>query len=158
MKPLEIRRMTDKDIEGVLEIERDLFSMPWSEASFLFEVSDNRCSYSVVGFRGKKLAAYAVAWFVSDELHIGNIAVARPMQGTGAGKQMLENLLAEADERKVKIATLEVRVSNVRAIGLYRRYGFKGIALRKRYYSDNGEDALVMLAELRQAGGESISL
>jgi ribosomal-protein-alanine N-acetyltransferase len=150
--------MTDKDIGRVLAIERDLFSMPWSKASFIFEVSDNRCSYPVVGIRGGKLVAYAVAWFVSDELHIGNIAVARAVQGAGTGKQMLEHLLDEAGERKVKIATLEVRVSNVRAIGLYRRYGFKGIALRKRYYSDNGEDALVMLADLQRAGGESISL
>jgi ribosomal-protein-alanine N-acetyltransferase len=158
MKPLDIRRMTEKDIEGVVRIERDLFSMPWSKASFVFEVSDNRCSYPVVGFHEGRLVAYAVAWFVSEELHIGNIAVARSMQGTGAGKQMLEHLLAEADEREVRIATLEVRVSNVRAIGLYRRYGFKGIALRKHYYSDNGEDALVMLAELGRAGGESMSL
>jgi ribosomal-protein-alanine N-acetyltransferase len=144
--------MAEPDIEEVLKIERDLFSMPWSKASFVFEVSDNRSSYPVVGTQAGTLVGYAVAWFVSDELHIGNIAVARPRQGSGAGKELLEHLLGEACERQVRIATLEVRVSNVRAIGLYRRYGFKGIALHRRYYSDNGEDALVMLAEIAPSG------
>ena len=92
------------------------------------------------------------AWFVGDELHIGNIAVTKARQGLGMGKQMLEHLLGEASRREVGHATLEVRVSNARAIRLYRRYGFRPIALRKRYYSDNGEDAMVMFAEI---GSES---
>ncbi len=133
-------------------LERDLFSMPWSQASFLFEVSDNRNSYALVGTLEGALVAYAIGWFVADELHIGNIAVSRASQGKGAGKELLEYLLDEAAKRSISHATLEVRVSNVRAINLYRGYGFKGIALRRRYYTDNGEDALVMLAGISPEG------
>jgi ribosomal-protein-alanine N-acetyltransferase len=153
---LKIRRMNEHDIEEVWEIERDLFAMPWSKASFLFEAGDNRNSYAVVGTHEDAIAGYAVAWFVGDELHIGNVAVARQLQGKGAGKQLLEHLLDEAFKRDVKHATLEVRVSNVRAINLYRAYGFKAIALRRRYYTDSGEDALVMLAEMGSGGVEGM--
>jgi ribosomal-protein-alanine N-acetyltransferase len=144
--------MTDEDVEEVWNIERDVFNMPWSKASFLYEASDNRNSFAIVGTHEGTIAGYAICWFVADELHIGNVAVARHLQGKGAGKQLLEAMLDEAFHRSVKHATLEVRISNVRAINLYRGYGFKGIALRKRYYTDNGEDALVMLAELKPGG------
>lgn len=153
---LKIRKMTEHDIEEVWQIERDLFSIPWSKASFLFEAGNNRNSYAIIGTHKGTIAGYAVGWFVADELHIGNIAVVRYLQGKGAGKQLLESLLGEAFKRSIRHATLEVRVSNVRAINLYRGYGFKGIALRKRYYSDNGEDALVMLAEIKPGGIEEM--
>ena len=145
---LEIRRMTEHDIEPVWQIERDLFSMPWSKPSFLYEVSDSRVSYTIVAVEDGAVAGYAIAWFVEDELHIGNMAIARDRQGRGLGKRLLEHLLEVAAARRIKYATLEVRASNVRAIRLYRSHGFRGIALRRGYYSDNGEDALVMLAEL----------
>ena len=106
----------------------------------------------MVGILQGSLVSYAIGWFVADELHIGNIAVSRELQGKGAGKELLEHLLDEAAERNISHATLEVRVSNVRAINLYRGYGFKGIALRRRYYTDNGEDALVMLAKISPEG------
>jgi ribosomal-protein-alanine N-acetyltransferase len=140
--------MTPEDIERVWQIERSLFSMPWSKSSFLYEASDNRNSFAIVGMDDHGLVGYAIGWFVSDELHIGNVAVTEERQGEGLGKELLECMLAEAVQRGILIATLEVRVSNVKAIGLYRRYGFKGIAIRRRYYPDNGEDALVMLAEI----------
>jgi ribosomal-protein-alanine N-acetyltransferase len=148
MGVLDIRRMTEKDIDLVWSIEKDLFSIPWSKTSFLYEVSDNRTCLPVVALEEGTLAGYAVAWFIADELHLGNIAVARKRQGKGIGKLLLEYLLDEASRRQVRYATLEVRVSNVRAISLYRLYGFDGVAIRKGYYSDNGEDALVMLAEM----------
>ena len=148
MGRIEIRRMTEGDLDRVASLERDLFSMPWSRTSFLFEVSDSRTSCPIAVTDDGVLVAYAVGWFVADELHIGNVAVARSKQGTGIGRTLVEYLLKEAAERAVAYATLEVRVSNVRAISLYRRYGFKGIAVRRRYYADNGEDALVMMAEI----------
>lgn len=153
---LKIRRMIEHDIEEVLEIERDLFTMPWPRATFLFEAGDTRNSYAIVGTYEDAIAGYAIAWFMVRELHIGNIAVSRQLQGKGAGKQLLEHLLDEAFKRDLKHATLEVRASNVRAINLYRAYGFKAIALRRRYYIDNGEDALVMLAELGNGGVEGM--
>jgi ribosomal-protein-alanine N-acetyltransferase len=154
MDPFEIRRMSERDIEEVWQIELDLFTMPWSRPSFLYEVSDSRNSYPVVGIEDGSVVGYAIAWFVAAELHIGNIAVTKARQGRGIGKRLLEHLLEEASHRSVDCATLEVRVSNVKAIRLYRTYGFKPIALRKRYYSDNGEDAMVMFAEIGRQGGE----
>jgi [ribosomal protein S18]-alanine N-acetyltransferase len=148
MGRIEIRRMTEGDLDRVYSLEQDLFSMPWSRTSFLFEVNDSRTSCPIAVIDDGVLVGYAVGWFVADELHIGNVAVARPSQGSGLGKVLVEYLLKQAAERAVAYATLEVRVSNVRAISLYRRYGFKGIAVRKRYYADNGEDALVMMAEI----------
>ena len=153
MELLEIRKMSERDIDEVWQIELDLFTMPWSRPSFLYEVSDSRNSYPVVGVQDGSVVAYAIVWFVGDELHIGNIAVTKALQGRGMGKRLLEYLLEEASNREVEYVTLEVRVSNVRAIRLYRTYGFKPIALRKRYYSDNGEDAMVMFAELGPEGG-----
>lgn len=152
IESLRIRRMTPGDVDEVWRIEQDLFTLPWSKTSFLFEAGDNRNAISIVGLEDGRIAGYAIGWFVSDEFHIGNMAVAREKQGRGAGRQLLEYMLKEALERGTSIATLEVRVSNVKAIGLYRRYGFKGVAIRKRYYGDNGEDALVMFAELERKG------
>jgi [ribosomal protein S18]-alanine N-acetyltransferase len=143
-----IRRMTEEDLARVSEIEHDLFSLPWSRTSFLFEVNDSRTSYPISALEDGNLVGYAVGWFVADELHIGNVAVARASQGNGIGRVLLEHLLKEAAVRNAIYVTLEVRAGNVRAIHLYREHGFKGIAIRKHYYTDNGEDALVMMAEV----------
>lgn len=145
--------MKVEHLDQVVAIEKDLFSLPWSETSFLCEISDRKRAYSVVGLEGGEVVCYAVAWFVADEIHIGNIAVRRSDQGKGIGKKLLGHLLREAKRRHVRIATLEVRVSNVRAISLYRKFGFEGVAFRKGYYTDNGEDALVMVAHLDSEGG-----
>ena len=152
MAPLLIRRMSPDDIEEIWRLEQDLFTVPWSKASLIFEAGDNRNALSIVGLDEGVIAGYAIGWFLRDEFHIGNVAVAREKQGRGAGKQLLEHMLREALARGTSIATLEVRASNVQAIALYRRYGFKGVAIRKRYYGDNGEDALVMFAELDKRG------
>jgi ribosomal-protein-alanine N-acetyltransferase len=141
--------MSEADLDRVCMIERELFGMPWSRASFLHEVSDNRIGSPIVALEEATVVGYAIAWFLEGELHIGNIAVAKARQGRGIGKLLLGFLLEEARSRGVGYATLEVRVSNVRAIGLYRARGFEGIAFRKGYYADNGEDALVMIADLR---------
>jgi ribosomal-protein-alanine N-acetyltransferase len=146
--PVEIRPMKPEDVDEVYRIEQDLFTLPWSRSSILFEAGNNRNAISIVARDDEGLVGYSIGWFVSGELHIGNVAVARAKQGRGVGIRLLGYMLKEALVRHASIATLEVRVSNVRAIRLYRRYGFKGVAIRKRYYSDNGEDALVMIADL----------
>jgi ribosomal-protein-alanine N-acetyltransferase len=147
-KRLTIRQMREEDIDEVYSIEEDLFPMPWPRRSFVFEVSNRSTTYAIVAVEGEVIIGYAIGWFVTDELHIGNVAVRRDRQGTGVGRELLEDFLREASTREASCVTLEVRASNVKAIGLYRRYGFKGIAIRRGYYTDNGEDAMVMLAEL----------
>jgi ribosomal-protein-alanine N-acetyltransferase len=147
-KGLAIRKMREDDIDVVYGIEVDLFPTPWPRRSFVFEVGNSRTSHAVVATEAGVIIGYAIGWFVGDELHIGNIAVKRHRQGAGIGRELMENLLREASTRKAACITLEVRASNVKAISLYRKYGFKGIAIRRNYYTDNGEDALVMLAEI----------
>jgi ribosomal-protein-alanine N-acetyltransferase len=152
---MEIRRMTVADLDRVCELERELFTMPWPKTSFLYEVSGNDRAFPIVCVEDGEVVGYAIAWFVCDELHIGNIAVTAGRQGSGLGKRLLEHMLAEAKKRETSFATLEVRASNVRAISLYRSHGFKGIAIRKNYYTDNKEDALIMMADIgHNRGGE----
>lgn len=153
MVKVEIRRMREADLDRVLEIERELFSLPWSRTSFLFEVSDSATSYAVSALDGEDLVGYAVAWFVADELHIGNVAVTGAWQGRGIGRALVAHMMGEAVRRSTTFATLEVRVGNVRAINLYRGFGFRGIAIRKGYYAKDGEDALVMMADVAPAAG-----
>jgi ribosomal-protein-alanine N-acetyltransferase len=152
---LKIRNMCEQDVDAVYGIESDIFPMPWPKRSFVFEVGNARNTYAIVATDEDVVVGYAVGWFVGKELHIGNVAVRRDRQGTGVGRSLLENLMDEASKRGADYITLEVRASNVRAIGLYRRYGFKGVAIRPRYYTDNGEDALVMLAELKRGTGSN---
>jgi ribosomal-protein-alanine N-acetyltransferase len=147
-----IRKMREHDVDAVFGIEETLFPMPWPRRSFLFEVGNTGTTYATVAVEREAVIGYAVGWFVGEELHIGNVAVRRDRQGGGIGRGLLEDLMREAYAREASYITLEVRASNVRAIALYRRYGFKGIAMRKHYYTDNGEDALVMMAELDRGG------
>jgi ribosomal-protein-alanine N-acetyltransferase len=100
-----------------------------------------------------RVVGYLVAWHVADELHIGNLAVAPAKQGRGIAASLLSGALASAAERGIEYAALEVRVSNERAIRLYERFGFSGIAIRKAYYEDNGENALIMLRVIGGGAG-----
>jgi ribosomal-protein-alanine N-acetyltransferase len=147
---LVIRKMREDDIDEVYSIEEDLFPMPWPRRSFVFEVGNTRTTYAIVATEKEVIIGYAIGWFVEDELHIGNVAVRRDRQGAGTGSRLIEDFMREASTREASCITLEVRASNVKAISLYRRYGFKGIAIRRNYYTDSGEDAMVMLAELRK--------
>ncbi|MFH1689007.1 MAG: ribosomal protein S18-alanine N-acetyltransferase [Candidatus Eisenbacteria bacterium] len=143
--PLRIRSMMARDIQRVCEIEEEVFPMPWSRASFEEELAPGKCAFPWVAEKDSDVVAYMISWLVEDELHVGNIAVAPSLQGTGIGRALFAHCLARALERGVSRATLEVRVSNTRAIALYESHGFIPVAMRMGYYSDSGEDAVVML-------------
>jgi len=145
---LSIAPMRRDDLEEVLAIEREVFSVPWSRRAFLVEVEDKEISIPRVARLGEPVVGYAITWRVVDELHIGNLAVAPAAQKRGIGRAILTHLLDVAREQALAYATLEVRVSNVAAIALYERSGFRPVAMRRRYYPDNGEDAMVMLREI----------
>lgn len=137
--------MARTDLDRVCEIEQAVFVLPWSRKSFENEVSGDPCSLSWVAEEDGRVVGYLVAWHVADELHIGNLAVVPPRQGAGIASRLLSCALAGAAERRIEYVALEVRVSNERAIRFYERFGFRGIAIRKAYYEDSGENALVML-------------
>ncbi len=140
--------MEVRDVDGVYAIECLVFPAPWSWASFKDEITDNASARSWVVEADDAVVAYLVSWHVVDELHIGNIAVAPERRSKGIGAALLEHALEDAVENGVALATLEVRMSNAPAIALYHKFGFREVAIRKGYYSDDGEDALVMLKNL----------
>ncbi|MBZ0267560.1 ribosomal protein S18-alanine N-acetyltransferase [bacterium] len=145
--------MTLEDVPDVAALECRVFPDPWSVDSFLAEV-DRRpdVGWPVVARDvAGELAAYAVVWFIVDEVHIGNIAVRPELQGRGAGSLLLRHVMDEGRRRRFHFATLEVRPSNTPALRLYERYGFRRVAVRARYYRNNGEDAYVLAAPLAAA-------
>ena len=140
--------MRREDVDHVLEIERAVFPVPWSRRAFLNEVEDRATSIARVARQSGRVVGYAIAWKVVDELHIGNLAVASGERRRGMGRAILDHVLSAAMELGLQYATLEVRVSNLAAIALYEACGFRPIALRRGFYPDNGEDAMVMLRDV----------
>jgi ribosomal-protein-alanine N-acetyltransferase len=141
---LVIEKMSIWDVDEVVAIERANFPMPWSSQSFINDIYNSRSLCFVTRVEGK-LAGYAVAWFVPGEMHIGNIAVEQDSRRKGIGSKLLSCLLEFAKEKKMDTVSLEVRASNIPAISLYRKFGFKEVAVRRKYYRDENEDAIVML-------------
>jgi ribosomal-protein-alanine N-acetyltransferase len=136
------------DIQAVLEIDRLSFPIPWSENTYRYEVLENRSSYMnivEIDHNGqKKIIGYVGFWFIIDEAHISTIAVHPEFREQGIGELLLRWALEQAIALDARIVTLEVRLSNQRAINLYQKYQFEIVGSRPRYYRDNNEDALLM--------------
>ena len=142
-----IRRMAHPDLEAVAALEAATFARPWSLDSFRRELDTNPVARYLVAERNGRVVAYAGAWIVLDESHITNIAVEEKERNRGIGKDLTRALLQYLSNLGAAYATLEVRVSNARAIHLYEGLGFVKAGKRKRYYEDNGEDAWLMVCE-----------
>jgi ribosomal-protein-alanine N-acetyltransferase len=149
--------MRPEDLDEVLAIERASFSMPWSRGAFLYEMQQNRVARCWVGREEGRLAGYLCLWEVTDELHITNIAVHPTFRRRGIARALLGGVLDDARRRKLRLVVLEVRPSNVEALGLYDSFGFRVVGRRRGYYYDTGEDALVMEARLDRPSGEAAS-
>lgn len=140
---VELRPMLREDVPRVMEIERECFPTPWHESAYLTEIT-NRSAYYVVACVGSQIVGYAGMWIIMDEAHITTLGVARDWRHQKIGEQLLIGLIEEAITRRARRATLEVRQSNAVAQGLYRKYDFAPAAIRRGYYTDNHEDAVVM--------------
>ncbi len=136
--------MRESDLDGVLAIERASFVTPWSRANFLHEMRDNPYAWNVVVREEGRVLAFACLWIVDEELHVNNIAVAPGARGAGLGTALFRFILREASARGCRRGTLEVRPSNLVARRLYERFGFRPVGVRKGYYADTREDALVL--------------
>jgi [ribosomal protein S18]-alanine N-acetyltransferase len=145
---MNIRFMTIDDLDAVMEIEHSSFSIPWSREAFYNEIEQNHLSTYLVAEDGERIAGYCGVWLVVDEAHITNVAVLPEYRGQGIGEDLMMRIMEISKEVGARVMTLEVRVSNVAAKGLYRKMGFQDGGIRKRYYSDNQEDALVMWVNL----------
>ena len=140
--------MTDDDLEAVLKIERLSFPTPWSRALFEKELATPFARSWVAEAQGG-IAGYLCLWLVAGEAHILNLAVDPRQRNRGIGGRLLEHALEECRREGVKVVTLEARRSNYRAISLYRDFHFQPQGIRRRYYTDTGEDAVVMGLRLR---------
>jgi [ribosomal protein S18]-alanine N-acetyltransferase len=148
---LTLAPMVPEDLDEVLEIERLSFKTPWSRAAFRYEIVQNRVARCVVVRAEARLAGYLCLWEIGHEIHITNLAVHPHRRGQGLARALLQATLEDGRTRGVTLAFLEVRPSNVEALGLYESLGFSVIGRRKGYYFDTGEDALVMETRLTGA-------
>ncbi len=140
-----VETLSEHHLDEVLEIERASFSNPWSRDMFLWELQNVGISYGyVLREPGGRVAAFCTAWIVHDELHLNNVAVGPAHRGKGAGQALLRFVLRLAAGLGAQRATLEVRRSNLPALRLYGRLGFRTVGVRKNYYSSPVEDALIL--------------
>ena len=142
-----IRKMTAEDVSTVVALDQVSFSLPWSERSFRFEVTDNPASRCWVAEVDRQIVGMLVAWLFVDEVHIATIATHPDFRRQGIGRKLLSHTLRRALEDGAQSSFLEVRASNVGAQELYRQFGYESTGRRKRYYKDNDEDAILMNLE-----------
>jgi ribosomal-protein-alanine N-acetyltransferase len=142
---LEVRRLAYPDLPRVIGIERRAFPTPWSLAMFVLELSkpSGICLAAVLGPAGGRLVGYLICSRYETVWHVMNVAVAPEHRREGVASALLAELYRRVDDEQARY-TLEVRRSNAVAIRLYEREGFRAAGMRRRYYQDNGEDALVM--------------
>lgn len=138
-----VRPMRESDLSQVLAIETATAATPWSRAMFAAELG-RPGTIDLVAARGPDVLGFIMVSRYAEVWHILNVCVREQERGHGIGGMLLEELFVRADETPHLGYTLEVRVSNDPAIHLYRRKGFASHGVRPRYYSDNGEDALIM--------------
>ncbi|MZP29890.1 ribosomal protein S18-alanine N-acetyltransferase [Heliobacterium undosum] len=159
------RPMTVKDVDEVLAIEHVSFPTPWSRSAFVTELTESRLShywvcvepaekearvalFSAEPEKGERVIGYAGVWIILDEVHITTIAVHPERRGEGLGEALLEYIFFETAQLGGERITLEVRPSNTNALALYRKRGFQEVGCRRGYYTDTGEDAIIMWREL----------
>jgi ribosomal-protein-alanine N-acetyltransferase len=145
--PIAIATMTLDDVNGVQEVERTSFPIPWPANAFRHELTQNRNARYIVARDGDRIVGYAGLWLMVDEAHITTFAVHPDARRRKIGERLLQRLFEIANDIGAEWLTLEVRASNIAAQRLYEKYGFKRAGVRRRYYSDNSEDALIMWTE-----------
>jgi ribosomal-protein-alanine N-acetyltransferase len=157
---LTIGEYEEGDLIEILAIERDSYPTPWSPNLFRSEMT-NPISRMLVGksvdTTGKAVVGYIVFWRVADEFHLHNIAVRRDLRKRRVASRLLSYAIRICRLEGVRWVTLEVRRSNRAAQILYENFGFTVIGVRRGYYTDTGEDALIMSSDLQQISAEKFT-
>ncbi|MDD4642028.1 MAG: ribosomal protein S18-alanine N-acetyltransferase [Erysipelotrichaceae bacterium] len=143
-----IRNMRFSDIDEVIKIEETVFNDNWNKEAFIYELKDNPFSYYWVIDVGDKIIGYAGLWITFDSSTITNIAILPEFQRCGWGQKLMDKIIFTAISKECETISLEVRVSNHKAIALYQKNGFIKINVKKAYYRNNDEDAYYMVKPL----------
>jgi ribosomal-protein-alanine N-acetyltransferase len=142
--PADIRPMRLEDLDGVLWVEQSSFRTPWTRTMFEDEFKNPEMAHYLVAQGGEHIVGYMGFWLIHKEAHITNLAVHPAFRRHKTGERLLFASMRLALRLGAERATLEVRASNEPAQKLYAKYGFQLVALRKKYYNDNNEDAWIM--------------
>ena len=144
ISPLVVEPLRMADVQTVHEIERLSFSTPWPAHAFEQELTGNRMARYLVARAGEQVVGFGGIWLMVDEAHITTFGVHPEWRRRGVGRQLLIALVELSEQMRASRMTLEVRAGNQAAQELYRRFGFIVAGRRARYYTDDGEDALIM--------------
>jgi len=145
---ISVRPLAARDIEAVVAIETDAFTTPWQADTFAGLLDRESVELLVMTDASDAVIGYSVLWCILEQGELANIAIIPERRGSGLGARLLDHVMEVARVRGVEKLFLEVRASNVAAIGLYERVGFEEVGLRRGYYEHPKEDARVMLVAL----------
>lgn len=155
MAELVIRRAEERDIGAIEEIEQQCFSVPWTYESLRHDILENKLSFYIVAEVGERVCGYVGIWKILDEGHITNVAVSPDFRRKHIASGLLDVLVETCCQAGIEHFTLEVRAGNEAAKRLYAAKGFVEAGIRKGYYEDNGEDAVIMWKNMSVGPGGS---
>ena len=148
---LTVEFMRLKDLDAVMRVEKECFTIPWSRYAFTCELQDNEISHYIVARYGEDVVGYAGMWIIVGEAHVTNVGVRLDFRGEGIGELLMSSLMVIAKNLGANKMTLEVRKSNYVAQNLYTKLGFEPVGIRPRYYFDNNEDAVIMWVDFNKS-------
>ena len=144
MQDIRIEPLTLEYLDGVVAVEEACFPIPWTREDFLREITTNQMAIYRVALVDGQVAGFAGMWHIINEGHVTNIAVREEYRGHKLGERLLLSLFDAARGKEMIGITLEVRMGNAPAQALYAKHGFKAEGIRKKYYAETGEDAIIM--------------
>lgn len=147
------RLMQVEDIDKILVVEHASFPTPWTREAFYHELVQNHLAYYIVAEMENRVVGYCGVWIIVDEAHITNVAVHPQARGQRIGEMLMRQMISLSMAYGAKRMTLEVRISNYIAQSLYKKLGFEETGIRKGYYADNHEDAVIMWVNLDESKG-----
>lgn len=146
---LKIRPMEQTDVDAVLNVDAHSFPKPWPRDIFERELDENDFAHYMVVTDGEVVIGYVGLWLILDEAQITNIAILPEYRGNGIGSLLFKKAIEVSLAKGMLTLSLEVRLSNIAAQRMYRKFGLVPGGIRKNYYTDNGEDAMVMWVEFK---------
>lgn len=145
-----IRDISLDDVSRVTELEHEIFPSPWSKEVIERIISKNPAVKALAADMNGTVVAYAFYWILENEMRIANLAVEKQYRRRNIAGDLLEKMISDGVRSGAAYVCLEVRISNIPAISLYEKYGFYRVSVNKNYYSDNSEDALIMVKPLKE--------